>query len=105
MVLRPHQYLGEALGEGFHQLEMRFPGELLHSLGQRGIVQRQGEIVARGGRTVVPAQGQVQAQALTDAALPVVHADDGIDLQAFDKNSVHFATRSKGCHDKRAPPR
>src|SRR5690606_8900444 len=73
---------------GFHQLEAALAGEGLDALADGGVVQRLGEVVAARRRADVPAQRQVQTQALADLPLPVIDTDDGVHFQTFDEDAV-----------------
>ena len=92
---------GQALGKGLHQLEPGGAGEGLHMLVHRGVVEGLAQVVSGSGRANVPGKRQVQAQALANAALPVVRPDQGVDFQTLDENLVQT---SSPLHDKTQVP-
>src|SRR5688500_8779374 len=60
-----------------------------HALGDRLVVERVLDRVARGRGAQVLPDLEVDLEALLDLALPVVDADDGFSRQRRNENSIH----------------
>jgi len=78
----------QAFCQGLQQLRRRLRNQRRHLLGNSRLVDRVGDIVGAPGPTQVDAQPQIEHQRTTRRPLPIVDADQGLHLQAFQHDQV-----------------